>query len=749
MKKTITLVVLCMFGASSILATNMSHLKIKKIEQLRSAKELFSPQRYRAVIMPETSQQANEGSAIIWEDFAKFSEGSETSPTPAEVNDQMGLIPSQYTQMPGWGGAGIHQSGGSAYIGFIKSPYGEDTGFITTPPADLSGNSGTYTIRFRARSVLAEGDELLISNFDPESSTPYISSAAIFITNEWTEYTVEMNQGIEKSRLQFCTLYGGWIFDDLSVTSEGVPAPSELDILSYKGTEMTVRWNAVEGAEGYVYNLFYPNNMSGGDLYLKKEEKTTDNTLTVTGLDPDIRYQLNVATVVGDKQSAYSQTFDITPILATPEPIRPTDYDGSAFTASWQPVENADRYVLNVYSYIDGGTRDEQVVPFIENREVTATSFQVTGIDRNTIYYFTVQAKNDNGDISDVSAAIQILPLLDAPVAKPATGVKANSFVANWDKVENANIYEATTYKEHTAMTAETYAVADADLDLYESTGSLSYPQALGSGLSLPRESGAFYWYINRAAIMDGGVGLDNSLAAFYGMAYLYSPMFDFTPFDGKATFEITLSSANATRAVVALAEADDQQMLTEIESVEVPVTSTMTTRRVEFTQGSDNACVLVYAQDGTYLMFQDFRLTVDMPQGSKIEFPYDQMVVEDGTACRFDEVEYAAGERISYSVVAAKVTAEAQILSKPSNRIYVDFSSSVESVDGAAAPSAFVNGETLFVHNPNAGRVAVFDLAGTCVFADNSGCAAVTATLATRGIYIVKVGDKAIKVLR
>ena len=234
-----------------------------------------------------------------------------------------------------------------------------------------------------------------------------------------------------------------------------------------------------------------------------------------------------------------------------------------------------------------------------------------------------------------------------------------------------------------------------------------------------------------------------------YGMAYLYSPMFDFTPFDGKATFEITLGSANATQAVVALAEADDQQMLTEIESVELPVTSTMTTQRVEFTKGTNNACILVYATNGTYLMFRDFKLTVDMPEGSKIEFPYDQMVVEDGTACRFEEVEYGAGERISYSVVAAKVTAEAQILSKPSNRIYVDFSSSVEAVDGAAAPKAFVNGETLFVRNPNADLVEVFDLAGTCILTDNTGRETITASLAARGVYIVKVGDKAIKVLR
>lgn len=739
----------CMFGVSSVFATSLSHQKIKKIEQYKSAKEIFSPQRYRVDMAAGAVAREASADAILWEDFAKFSQGSETDPTPEEVNDQMGQISSQYTQMPGWGGAGIHQSGGSAYIGFIKSPYGEDTGFITTPPADLSGNNGTFTVRFRARSVLSEGDELIISNFDPESSTPYISSASVYLTNEWAEYTVEMNQGIEKSRLQFFTLYGGWIFDDLSVTSEGVPAPSELEVLSYKGTEMTVRWNAVEGAEAYVYNIFYPNNMAGGDLYLKRNEKTTDNMLTVTGLDPNTRYQMNVASVIGGKQSSFSQSFDINPILATPEAIRPTDYNGSSFTAAWNAVAGADRYVLNVYSYIDGGTRDEVLVPFIEDKEVTGTSSLVTGLDKSTIYYFTVQAKNGNGDISDISTAIQILPKLDAPVAKPASDVRANSFVASWEKVEGANIYEATTYKEHTALTAETFAVADANLDLYESTGTLSYPQVLGSGLSLPRESGAFYWYINRAALMDGGLGLDNSLAAFYGLAYLYSPMFDFTPFDGKATFEITLASANATQAVVALAVADEQQMLQEIESFVVPVTSTMTTQRVEFTKGTDNACVLVYAADGTYLMFRDLKLTVDMPEGSKIDFPYDQMVVEDGTACRFEDIEYGQGERISYSVVAAKVTAEAQILSEPSNRVYVNFSSAVESVDGAAAPKAFVSGETLFVENPNADRVEVFDLSGACIFTDCTGRETVTATLAAPGVYIVRVGGQALKVLR
>ena len=174
-----------------------------------------------------------------------------------------------------------------------------------------------------------------------------------------------------------------------------------------------------------------------------------------------------------------------------------------------------------------------------------------------------------------------------------------------------------------------------------------------------------------------------------------------------------------------------------------------MTTQRVEFTKGTEASCVLVYAMDGTYLMFQDLKLTVDMPEGSKIDVPYAQMVVEDGIACRFEKIEYGEGERISYSVIAAQVTPEAQILSKPSNRVYVDFSGSVESIGLNATAKAYVDGETLTVENPEAETVEVFDMAGTCIFHDNTGRETVTTTLAVNGVYIVRVGNEAIKVVR
>lgn len=55
----------------------------------------------------------------IWEDFAKFTVGSEETPSIREVNDEKGNIAEKYTQMPGWSGGGVFQAGGVAYIGLM------------------------------------------------------------------------------------------------------------------------------------------------------------------------------------------------------------------------------------------------------------------------------------------------------------------------------------------------------------------------------------------------------------------------------------------------------------------------------------------------------------------------------------------------------------------------------------------------------------------------------------------------------
>lgn len=436
------------------------------------------------------------------------------------------------------------------------------------------------------------------------------------------------------------------------------------------------------------------------------------------------------------------------PIIGTPKAIDPEDYDGTSFTARWDAVGNADKYVLRVYSYINGGMRDAEVVPFLTESNLTETSYKVTGLSDSVIYYFTVQAMNNEGDISSESNEVQILPVVKAPKALAATHIQTNSFVAHWEKVPLANYYEATMYCEYTALNDEKHIVQETDMEYIVSDGTMDSPEYSSSSYVFPRNSGAFNWVVSSPVFIAGAVGLDNSLAVLSMPAYMYSPAFNLSPFGGKASFDIKLASKNTTTAVVALAVINKNKEFEEVESFEVPVTAQMTSHHIEFTKGTDEVYILIYPKDGVYLFFDEFSLAVDMPKGTSVEVPIDAMMVEDGTACRFEEVVRQSNERISYDVVAASISAEAQILSEPSNRVYVDIQSSVES-NAVAEAKAWVSGNELVIDNPNAETVEVYDLCGVLHFMSDKGDSHLEVALDSPGVYVVKVGRQVIKVMR
>lgn len=241
------------------------------------------------------------------------------------------------------------------------------------------------------------------------------------------------------------------------------------------------------------------------------------------------------------------------------------------------------------------------------------------------------------------------------------------------------------------------------------------------------------------AAAIDGGIGIDNSYASLLGAAYMYSPLYDLTAFDGQADFEITMGSPDATKAIVALATEGEDGYLDEIETYEVDVTPTMTTHTFHFTKGNNSCCILVYALDGVTLIFDDFRLTVDMA------------LLQDANASStsFDGIDFN-NDRISYDVLAARVDAslEDPIVSEYSNRVYVEAVDAVEQVEGAGA-RAYVEGADLCVENPEGAAVEVYNMAGVKVFTDHSGETFVQTQLDVPGVYMVKVGSTVVKVIR
>ena len=282
-------------------------------------------------------------------------------------------------------------------------------------------------------------------------------------------------------------------------------------------------------------------------------------------------------------------------------------------------------------------------------------------------------------------------------------------------------------------------AFAVNDCDVFSSTGTIENPERLSGAFVFGSASGAFDWYISMAAAIDGGIGMDNIYSDIMGNSYMYSQMYDLTGSNGKATFEFTLASPDATTAVVSIAKLLDNNRLQPIESFDIEVTKEMTKHTVEFTKGTD------------YLIFDDFKLTMDLQAEKSIEIGITNALLQDpnATSAEFTRIDFN-NDRISYDVLAAMVypTLSSPLVSELSNRIEVEDISSVENTENVSA-SAYVEGGVLYVENPNAEKVEVYNLSGVRIFADNSGAYKVNTNLDANGVYIVRVGDKAIKVVR
>jgi len=108
----------------------------------------------------------------------------------------------------------------------------------------------------------------------------------------------------------------------------------------------------------------------------------------------------------------------------------------TSFTANWSSVTGASEYHLDVSS--DNGFGS--FVTGYNNREVTSTSCNVTGLVQNTIYYFRVRSENTIGT-SGHSNVVSVQVKLTTPTAGSATNTKATTFRAHWSNVNEAMEY--------------------------------------------------------------------------------------------------------------------------------------------------------------------------------------------------------------------------------------------------------------------------------------------------------------------
>lgn len=746
MKKITLLVLACTLCASVGFAQNRKALRAKtmKTENTEAvSSHLFTPvYKFTKVQTNATPRMlANDASAVIVEeDFSKFTAGSETAPDATDLADvETGDISADYTQVPGWSGGAVFQAGGSAYIGF----YGGDTGWLNTPILDFSANNGTFTITFRAKSALTSGDELNMLLLYPGEQYA-TSSQSVILTNEWQEYSISLSQGTAESYIQMWTYDGESFIDDIKISAEGISAPQNLTVSKYMGTSAELSWDAVEGADSYLLNVYYFSMETWDYAYLLKEEPVTGTSYTIEGLDPNEGYYFDVAAVQGDKISPLSESVSIVSPIDPPTPLPATNYSATSFTANWEAVEGASSYLLSV---LYEGESDIEYV--FENKEVQGTSYDVEDLTAGIVYYYQITAKMSDGSVSQPSEMVAALPTLSKPVVKEATDITATGFTANWEPVEFANVYLTTLYKEHTAKADETYTIANASFEGLESTGTLESPETFFDAYQLTRQDGAYGWYISMAATIPGAMGLDNSFAMFFGPSFMYSPQGNFGQAGGKATLTLDVVAPADDNLLVMFAEIVDN-MLTPIESSvkSIPVTPTMTEQKVTLEGGSDGDVILMYSENNQNVFFGSLKADIDLKAGAKFSTTEDAVVAETNS-CSFKDLTVVDGDVFAYDVMAAYVADSNNIVySEISDKMEVQLSSSVASVAPAMAAVNVING-IANISNPAMKDVAVFGIDGKCIFTDNNGSESLSVELPAVGIYLVKVGTEIFKVIK
>ncbi len=200
---------------------------------------------------------------------------------------------------------------------------------------------------------------------------------------------------------------------------------------------VTVSWNKVTGATGYVLNL---NNR---DYHIG----AAATSYTVSGLNPKTTYSYKMCSKGADGTGAFGTSHSIKTqavLPGVPAGIRKTATDNSA-TISWNPVTNATGYDLKfagrVYSQ-------------------TTTSKTVTGLSSNTGYKYQVRAKNADG-ASAYSAEQTATTAPKAPTGLQATAT-ANAVTVSWNKVTGATGYVLNLNNKdyHIGAAATSYTVS-------------------------------------------------------------------------------------------------------------------------------------------------------------------------------------------------------------------------------------------------------------------------------------------------
>lgn len=638
--------------------------------------------------------------AILEEDFSKFDTGSIEDPDldtdicfDHDIYNWFNMS-EDYTMYPGWGAVCVYPAGGAAYLDAENYEYNQAR--ITTPPMNLSNDGGVATLRFRARTKDGQHtDKLSVMAVETNGGT-----------DAWTMLTMDY----------LPTVTPEWKEFEVTIPNAG---PSTFFSLL-----------ADEGKAVYIDDLSV------------------------------VQYDLYMGVPVVNKHS---------------------NYTGESFDISWEALDKAEYYLVNVYKEVNS-----KKAYLYENHRVDGTSFTVEGIESGEIYYYTVQGVA--GEYCSVmSSEIRVYDVAP-PFLRDSLGIaQDNTYIADWDPVPSALYYNYVAMSGRVVEEDGETIINEQNFDMLPDPNGVTHPSW---DLNNPGNGQTYDdWFVTQ----DGWHATHFNTAADavfinawfttwwirdYGVdspSYLKSPEMDLSNNDGQFNLYVRMAGTRRdlpdgngqentqTQCRIELFVFNEETGAFEVvETFDPGMTPNYKDFNYTFTKGGKRSYIKFTGHTGVgYVFFNHIKISQTMPAGTVImeEF-YQQNRILSGTDIKITIPEAQWGKDIYHKVAAGKaeIDQDGYIIGELKDGAYCEpkyvgkaLSNplSVEKIAAANSATAIVCNGELRISNSEGENVTVYDLSGNTVYTNENADQQVTIELPNRGLYIVKVGEKAIKVIR
>lgn len=632
---------------------------------------------------------------IIFEDFSLLTTGSIEEPDYATnvIADESEYpwwnMKDGYTLQPGWGSNFMYPAGGHAYLDANSSTW---EARISSPVLDGTANGGVCALRFDARTLAgATSDFLLVQVAETNNYGPswdiLADGVCPTVTEEWQTFEIVV---------------------------QNVGPTSFFHIIASGGVEIIL-----DNISIFQYDLF----------------------------------------------------------VGIPELNKHTNYTGTTFDVSWSAVEGADSYLVNVYSVNE---MTGAVSYLYKDEPVMGTEWTVTEAVSGQTYYYTVRAVKGEY-VSLESVPVEIYDL-EAPEMYDASEIDEKGYyVATWNDVPSAEIYNYRAYADRVAAEDGAMVLTDENLDgLSETDGSkptrsIENPDYMVYDEYFITEGNQGGWKIRNGAPCVDYIVLD---AWHYingnGDAALISPELDLSKNGGEVKLNVSLWGELTegwdwndnwcefqTECAVALFVWDEE--LGDFNQADLQYISDVEEDWNDFEltiKGATDRSIIglfaVRAEGNLYI--DNVKLTQDYKAGEIFRDPFFAKMLHPDTEVEVTIPARCAGADIWHHVAAGKVSYESDGVNTTMHVLESKYSelekvgtaptTSVENVALVNATARVANG-VLRIANPAAETVNVYDLAGKLVYTNASGSQQLDVVLPANGVYMVKVGNKTIKVIR